>query len=251
MSQNILKLKMHFIHLFLIMTLLWSESAISEVQPKSGAQQITVTEIIYQQEEPGLEPYKSRILLGDRQLRLDDGNDRGDFVLFDLNSHEIHGFNHEDQSHLIMKPLPFSEIDFNLEFTVEKKILLDAPKIQGITPVEYSYFADHKLCKQSVNVKGFLPAVRRALLDYEQTIVEQNKQTLSGIPASIRSSCYMANNYLHASDYLLEGFPLFVKDDQGREKKLLSFQQLTKPAEIMQQPENYEIYYPNSANLNN
>ena len=97
----------------------------------------------------------------------------------------------------------------------------------------------------------FLPEVTLTLIDYEQAIVQQNNQTLSRIPNNVRSSCYMANNYLHASDYLKVGFPLFVSDDQGRQKKLLGFRQLKKHHSIMLQPEGYSVYYPNSANLKN
>jgi len=216
-----------------------------------ASNELKLTEVVFEKSEPGLQPFISRLLLGKHFLRLDDGYDSGDFILFDRKTHVIHSFNHEDRSHLVMKSLSSKAVEFKLDFKIGRKKLVDAPKVGGVVPVQHNFFADNKLCKKSVNVAGFLPEVTRVLTDYEQAIVEQNKQTLPQIPASIRSSCYMANNYLHSSDYLKAGFPLFVIDDLGRQKKLLSFRQVTKQKMIMQQPEGYSLYYPNSSNLNN
>lgn len=210
---------------------------------------LTLTEVIFNEVEPGLEPYRSRILLNEQLMRLDGNNDQGDFILYDRKSREIHSFNHQDKTHLIMKPLQTPMPDVMLDFQVAKKILVDAPKINGQVPVEIKFYADTHLCKKSINVPNFLPEVTIALINYQQALVEQNIQTLPRIPASMRSSCYMANNYLHASDYLKVGFPVHVIDDQGRQKKLLSFRQVIKPGSLFQQPEGYQSYYPNPSNL--
>ena len=225
-------------------------SALSTLQAASSDNDdLIVTEIIFEKIEPGLEPFRSRLLLSEHVLRLDDGNDQGDFILFDRSTHEIHSFNHEDQSHMKMKSLTPESLDFKLNFKVESNPLRDAPKVNGVIPVQHQFFADAQLCKKSINVKGLLPELTQVLIDYEQVIVEQGKQTLSQVPAGVRSSCYMANNYLHASDYLKAGFPLFVVDDLGRQKKLLSFHQVTKNKSIMQHPAGYKLYYPNASNL--
>ena len=241
-----MKQKNRFVLTFLMLTM----QPVSVLQAQSISEDnVTLTEVIFAEMEPGIDPYKSRLLLNESFLRLDDGEDQGDFILFDRKSHEIHSFNHADRSHLVMKSLPPVKLEFTVDFKVEKKKLLDAPKVQGVVPQQHLYFADNQLCKTSFNAKGLLPELTQVLIDYEQAIVEQNKQTLSQIPASVRSSCYMANNYLHASYYLQDGFPLLVVDDQGRQKKLLSFDQVKKHPSIMQQPDGYSIYYPSLSNL--
>ncbi|MCK5663130.1 MAG: hypothetical protein KAI17_06570 [Thiotrichaceae bacterium] len=217
----------------------------------SSEKELDLMEIIFEEIEPGIEPFKSRLLLGEFFLRLDDGDDQGDFLLFEGKTHEVHSFNHEEQSHLIMKPLTAKALDFTVDFKVKQEKLLDAPKVNGTSAVQHLFFADGNLCKKSINVSGFLPEVTQVLIDYGQAIVQQNSQTLSRIPNNVRSSCYMANNYLFASDYLKVGFPLFVSDDQGRQKKLLGFRQLKKHRSIMFQPPGYSVYFPNSANLKN
>jgi len=215
----------------------------------AAGDKISVTEVLIAETEPGIGLYHSRLLLSDQFLRLDDGQDDGDYILFNRRSHEIHSINHEDQSHLIMKPISAKAIDFKLDFKVEQKAVKDAPSVGGIEPIQHQYFADTRLCKQSINVKGLLPQVTQALMDYEQALAAQNSQTLNRVPADMRSSCYMANNYLHASDYLTGGFPLFVMDDMGRQKKLEDFHQREVPASLFEPISGYKVYYPNAANL--
>ncbi len=210
---------------------------------------IKLTEVLFQEIEPGLDPFTTRLLLGEFSMRLDDGDDAGDYVLFNRQTHEIHSFNHEDKTQMVMKSLAYNKLDFILEYKVDAKKLVDAPRVNNQIPVQYSFYADNRLCKKTINVPGLLTEVTQVLLDYEQVIVEQNKQTLSEIPASIRSSCYMSNNYLHVSDYLKAGFPLFVIDDLGRQKKLLGFSQVIKDKSIMSQVAGYSLYYPNSSNI--
>jgi hypothetical protein len=219
------------------------------VAPVLAQSEVLVMEVVIQESEPGIGNFISRLLLSKDFLRLDDGKDEGDFTLFNRKSHEIHSFNHEDKSHLIMKPIAPRETGFKLDYKVTDKVLKDAPTVAGVAPMQHQYFADTHLCKQSINVKGLLPEVTQALIDYEQAIMAQNSQTYDRIPSSVRSSCYMANNYLHVSDYLQSGFPLFVRDDLGRQKQLMSFQQLAMPASLFQQIEGYTIFYPNEANL--
>lgn len=217
---------------------------------ESAQNELVLTEVVFEEVEAGLEPFKSRLLLAKNYLRLDDGDDRGDFILFDRHTHEIHSFNHEDRSHLVMKSLPVTALEFIIKFNQQSQPLLDAPKVNGVTPVQHHFFADQQLCKKSINVTGLLPELTQVLIEYESVIVEQNKQTLSQIPSSVRSSCYMANNYLHASDYLRAGFPLFVVDDQGRQKMLQTIRQVKMNQSIMQKPGGYSVYYPNASNLN-
>lgn len=212
----------------------------------AGAE-LQMDEVVFEEREPGLEPFRSRFLANESFLRLDDGTDMGDFVLYDRKTGQIHSFNREESTHLLIKPQQATKIDFDIDFRVEKRSLQDAPKIKGITAVEHQFFADATKCKHSVNVKGLLEDMARAMMEYEQALVEHAKKTLSRVPASMKKACYMANNYLHASDYLKVGFPLHVVDDEGRQKRLLSFQQVVKPASIVQFPEGYRVFYPDGS----
>ncbi len=206
--------------------------------------QLAMLEVIIEESEPGLDPYLSRYLLSEDFLRLDDGSDRSDFILFDRQTREIHSFNHEDRTHMLIVAKQAGAVDFKVDYKVYKKTLPDAPEINGNAPVEYQFFADAKKCKQVVSEKTLLPDLTQVLIDYEKVLAEQAKSTLSRIPDSIRTGCYMANNYLHVTDYLQGGFPLHVIDDRGRQKRLLTFRNLQKPSSILFFPAGYRVYSP-------
>ncbi len=205
---------------------------------------LQLKEVIFVESESGLEPFQTRLLLGDDYLRLDDGDDYGDFVLFDLKTHWIHSYNHEDRTHILVKPKIVEDITSDIHWYVERQELTDAPMLGGKIPIQHSFYANAQLCSQSMNAKGFLSEVSKVLIDYYRVLEDQNKQTVNHIPEAIKTDCYMANHYLFSTEYLKKGFPLYMVDYQGHEKKLLSYRDLEKPKIIMQHPENYSTYNP-------
>jgi hypothetical protein len=209
----------------------------------SAADRETLTQVMFAESESGIEDYPSRVLMNARYLRLDDGVDSGDYVLFDRNTREIHSFNHEDETHLRIVPSTSGRPEFDLDFSVGRRTLNDAPAVNGRQPVEHVFRANGQLCRKSVNVEGFLEELRRQLVAYEQTLVAQGLQTLERLPASLRTPCYMANHYLHATSHLDAGFPMYVEDYTGTKKRLISFSQVEKPTSLMGFVDGYRLYY--------
>ncbi len=218
-------------------------------RPLAAAERlIPMTELIFEESEPGVEPYRSRMLLSEDWLRLDDGSDGGDYILFDRKAREIHSFNRGDRTELVIPPRDIAPVDFTVEHRRSAQTLEDAPKIAGGTPVEHRFTADGKLCRRSINVSGFLPEFTAVMKDYEQLLAEQGKQTLPRIPADVRESCYMSNNFLYPVDYLEPGFPLFVINDQQRSRKLVGYREVELPEALMQPVKGYRRYAPPPAN---
>ncbi len=218
--------------------------------PSAAAEEgtIPVTELIFEESEPGVKPYRSRMLLSRDGLRLDDGSDDGDFILFDRNTREIHSFNRDDRTEMVIPPRQVAPVDFELRYEQSAQPLEDAPKVAGKTPVEHHYRADGKLCRRSVNAPGLLPEFTAVLRDYEQQLAEQGKQTLARMPADVRESCYMSNNLIHPVDYYEGGFPLFVIDDHQRSRRLVGYRETEVPQRRMQPLRGYRRYSPPSAN---
>ena len=209
------------------------------------ADQIKMLQVVFMESEPGIEAYSTRYLLGEHYLRLDDGTDQGDYILFDLKTRVIHSFNHEDQTHLKIEPREFKALDFKLDFNRQLTLMPQAPAIEGKTPVGYELKADGSTCKHVVSIKGLMPELIQVIRDYEWVLAEQAKTTLSRVPAAYQEPCYMANNYLFVDAYLEGGFPLQVIDYLGKQKKLISYETLLKSSEMMQFPEGYRVYQPN------
>mgnify|MGYP000019413978 FL=1 len=207
-----------------------------------AAQEIEVMQLRFEHSEPGVGVFQSRLLMNERYLRLDNGFDYDDFMLFDRRSRQIHSVNHESRLLVILQPSGPKPVEFEMDFRVEQKPLQDAPAIGGQKAMEYRFFADDELCKTSVNVAGMLPQVRQALIDYRQVRQDQDTHNIAQLPLELKTACYMANNILHSIDHLQPGFPIMVSDDQGRQQRLLDFKQVTKPAQIFELPEDYRNF---------
>lgn len=205
---------------------------------------LEVTEVIFEEHEPGAGSYITRMLLTGKMLRMDEGEDDGDFLLFNIEHLTIDSFNHDARSHLSVDPAQVAKIEFDLDFRIEKRVLNDAPEVIGVHPVEHQFLVDNELCKMSINVGGLLPDLRDALLAYERTLALQSLDSVSQLPSEMKTGCYMANNYLHTSAYLEPGFPLLVKDNLGRSKRLVSYRTRRVSKTLFLPVEGYRRYSP-------
>jgi len=211
--------------------------------PLSANDEVQLIEVIFAEVEVGTPEYRSRLLLGERYLRLDDGDDAGDYILFDRVSGEIHSFNHEDETHLHINPPPTDMPEFELDFSRSSQVLKEAPPINNQQPVEHVFTANGDECRKSVNVTGLMPEVLQQLKAYQQTLAAQAMQTVERVPAAMRKPCYMANNYLYPTAHLDVGFPLYVEDYDGSKQRLIGFSQVIKPTRLMQFSAGYRLYY--------
>jgi len=214
------------------------------------AKTISMTEVIFQQSETGLEPYLSRLLVNDKFIRLDDGENQGDFILFNRQQKTIQSVNYEEQNLLNINPPVQQKINLKLKFEVQQQDLPDAPAIAGNKPQQNLLLADNKLCQSVINVPGLLPQVQLAMIEYEMVIAAQNAVTLEFTPNEIKTGCYMATNILHRTRYLELGFPLQYQDYLGKTQRLVGYKQVDIPASILFAPESFTIYSPGEMQQN-
>jgi len=207
------------------------------------AAEIELTEVVFEEREPGVDPYITRLLVNKRYLRLDGGQDDGDYVLFDRVKGEIHNFNREERSEILIQRRPVPAASVKVDFVVEQVPLKDAPAINGIGAVAHRFFADGQLCSSSVNFNGLLPEVVTAWRQYKRLLQQHNLQTIEQIPQEVKTPCYLANNYLHGNAYLRAGFPVHVEGLGGRSKSLLNFRQVNKPAGLLSRLPDFEVVY--------
>lgn len=205
---------------------------------------IPMTEVLFEEVEPGLEPYTTRVLVNQRYLRLDDGDDEGDFTLFDRVKGEIHNYNRGERSEILIQRGAEVDLDVKIRFSIQRKALTDAPRINNLTAIEHRFTAQGELCKSSVNFAGLLPDVVRALRQYQYVLMQQNRKTFEEIPEQVKTPCYLANNYLYQDAYLKAGFPVHVVDEQGREQRLLEFATVKKPSSVFEPLRDYRVFSP-------
>lgn len=169
-----------------------------------------MTELRYQDQDPGSEPYMTRILITERFLRLDGGHDKGDFVLFDRKSRHVVNVLHDQKILMRMhnRPLPDTR---PLSYKVEEKV---SPVNQRTIRVQL--FADEKLCSETVSDQAMLPGAAKAMAEYKNALAYTQLQTYLNTPAELRQPCDLVHHVWESGRSLAYGLPIEERDYAGR-----------------------------------
>lgn len=222
-------------------------AAVAAIALSSAAAQASAVEsvmLLYQAHEPGIDPYPSRILVTDRYMRMDDGVDEGDYVLFDRQSRLISSVTHNDQT---VFEIPAREISLKPPVALEKRSeqgeVGKAPKIDGKTPQQHSLYVNDILCYNVVAVPGLMADVVKSLRDFRQVLAGEHARALPSIPADMQEPCDLALHTFHPGWLLQFGLPIQEWDEAGRGQMLMDYQLAYEvDVKLFKLPENYRHY---------
>jgi hypothetical protein len=204
--------------------------------------------LTYEEQEAGVEAYPVRILVVPGYLRMDDGHDHDDFILFDRTSRTIFSINHEDREILVIEhsspgdglaPLP------DLHLGIEKTAAENVPLVAGKTPEIYRFTAAGEICLEAVVVPGLLPPAVQALGEYGRLLAGRQRSTLDNTPEEFRTPCYLSR-YVFAPDRQLEkGLPIQEWDNSGYRRTLTDFRDnVPVDPELFKLPAGYTRHTP-------
>ncbi len=216
---------------------------------------IISTLLYFEEKEPGLEPGIIRFIANDRYLRIDDGKDKDDFILFDQAQGIVFNITHTDRSVLEIKPfkkqLPASIQKKLMSLKLNEEKLGDAnlPSIAGMQPQSFKLLANGKVCTEVSSVKGLLKDVVTILYQYQRILSNNNRNNLSNMPTEFISDCMLANDVLGASRYLDYGLPIVWSKENGSQRFLMDYKKNQKMQSILFIiPEKYAHYSPAQLN---
>ncbi len=200
-----------------------------------SVQAADMIELRYQDQDPGDAPYLTRVLITDRYLRLDDGNDNADFVLLERKAKMLTNVLHSQNSltRLPKRPLPKARAP---EYKLEEKVTLVRP---GTTRVQISL--DGKLCSEMVAAEKFLPEATKALAEYKSALAYTQWQTYQNTPADMRQHCDLVNHVWNTDRALAYGLPLEERDDTGRTRQLIASGRKPVNAQLFKLPKHYTL----------
>lgn len=209
--------------------------------PVLAADRGTVVE--FNETEPGMAPYKTRLIVTARYLRFDDGRDEGDFLLFDRSRHAIFNTNSIDKSILVIRD---KKIELPKKKDWRHDIGSDDEKVPAIgdKPVKHMVLlTNNKVCYDLYAAKDLLPEVTTALAEYRRVLSIQHAEILIDMPGIERGVCDLANNIYLPDRHLLYGFPVRIRDHDGRGKQLAGYQEnVDLKATLFKLPENYKEF---------
>lgn len=212
--------------------------------PLSRTQADTV--LWFVEQEPGVAPYKTRMIVNAHFIRMDDGQDRGDFLLFDRKLKRIYNTNSLDKTILVINNRKTRVTASPLKLVHEhKQEKLNAPPIGEFIVRRHLFYTNGQLCMEVFAADGLLPDVQQALREYRQVLAGEHLSVVVYTPVDQLRACDLANNIFTADRHLQYGFPVNQREPDGRLRELLNFKTDQKTAaSLFELPKGYQHFTP-------
>jgi hypothetical protein len=182
---------------------------------------VNTTALWFIEQEPRTEPYRTRMLVTDDYLRIDDGEGTGDFVLYARRERAIYNVTSGDRLVLVIREAAAGAPPTLRHETVREKD--EAPQVGGHAVVHYRLMTGGKVCHDLYAAAGLLPQAVEALREFISVLASDQAARLAGLPREVLTPCYLANNAYAATRYLDYGLPVRRADHDGRVSELVDY----------------------------
>lgn len=201
--------------------------------------------LLYEMTEPGVEATPARYLITPEYLRLDDGKDTGDYVLYDRKARVIYNVVHRDRTigEIHWRPVaqpPPEPLELN-----EKELPLgaEAPRVGGREVQWRQLYAGERLCMDALVVPGLMPDAVATMAAMQQVLAGEHAAMIPHIPADVRDTCDLAINVYSPGWPLRFGLPIEQQEYNGRRWSLRDFRaDVETSAALFTLPPNYRRF---------
>ncbi len=211
--------------------------------PVCAMAEVSATVLWYVEQETGTGPYKVRYIVSEDFIRSDNGNDNGDFMLYERRNHRISSVTREEHRVLQIDGAgSVPAVPDGLEMEVRQSVDREAPTIAGKRPLKVQLMAGDQLCYMATVLPGLLPDAREALLEFNRALAVQQVRLIDNTPEEFRTPCFLLR-YLYATDFfLVHGLPLLDLDGQGDRRELVDYESGVKfDDSLFVVPDDYEV----------
>ncbi len=184
----------------------------------------TDTLVLFMEQESGVEPFQTRMIVTKDFLRIDDGKDSNSFVLFDRNKKIVYSTIPDEERVMAVheKKLKKGQVfkpPFPLTHSVkEMPEMKDVPEIDGEKAKHYQLITNDQACYDVVVIKGLMPHVVKALTEFYKHMATDSMVTFNNMPADLHDACDMTLTTFKPTRQFEFGFPIqeFGKRDYSR-----------------------------------
>jgi len=183
-----------------------------------------------------------RMMITDQFLRIDEGPNSEDFILFDRRSKSIFNVVQEDKSILTIKPVEKDiEPPFPLRWIIESQTsqaLMRSQNNNDATATHYLYYLNEEPCYNLVTINNQLVETLDAMREYNQVLGNELKSNYHHMEGQ---QCHEAINIFDPNIRLQYGFPLREWSVYGYQRFLVDFKKdIIFPASLFELPKNYQ-----------
>jgi hypothetical protein len=199
--------------------------------------------LMYQESEPGMDPYMTRVLVNKQYMRLDEGADQSNFTLYDRQKNIIYTISHENRTVMQVMPVK-SDNKIDRKLTLDARRLEDSslPAIEGVQPVHYQLQVNEKSCADVYVIKGLHEEAVLAMAEFKRVLASIHLGNINNTPADMQDDCFLAHHVLYPSRSMQFGFPILEQSADGVSRLLVDFNRdhKTTPG-IYELPQEYRM----------
>lgn len=200
----------------------------------------TATVLQYEEQESDTDRYQTRLIVTSRYLRIDDGSDARDFLLFDRQDKTIYSVSAADGSVLVIKHTAGATRAPALQKHEVVEERDSAPDVGGKKVRHYRLLTDSRQCYDLYAVDGLLPQAVAAWREYRESLAAEQARTLAWTPKEMQTPCPVANNISAPGRLLAHGLPVRYVETNGKTGQLVDYQSDVKvDAAMFQLPAEY------------
>lgn len=206
------------------------------------AKDITSRVFYYDEVEQGAGTQTMRYIVNKNYIRIDNGDDNADFILFDVKQKMIHSINHEDRTILKIENRQWESPKFDFNVSSQLKKMQNVPKISDKQVFSYLVKADDIICTQVSIIKGMFAEDMQVLYQYQQVLSGQQVATLKNTPKELHTPCFLIDQVYHSGDYYKQGLPVHISYSRGYEKFLKDYKEGDFNTQLFVKPKGYSEY---------
>lgn len=191
-----------------------------------------MTEIRYEDMEPGERPYLSRILVHGDWLRLDYGHDTGEYILFNPVSRHLYQVSPEVRRILEIPVLEVRDV-----WPGDWQLVVEEGGSKANRTLRVSLHGQTCIESRSADL---LPREVAMLAAFRQALAGNQARTWQATPDDVRDPCVLAVEVREAGIEYRQGLPLMIRYGDGRQRRYLGHGTLPLRPELFQLPGEYE-----------
>ncbi|TCV90465.1 hypothetical protein [Sulfurirhabdus autotrophica] len=193
-------------------------------------------ELNYLDQEKGTPAVPMRILITDQFMRIDDGNNKSDFLLLDRQEKRIFNVTH-DRQEILKIDAGVVTMQKPAKWVVREEVT-DLPK-QGKGAKKVNIFVNDTMCMQITAVEGFLPDAVSALRRYNETLAQVQAQTFMATPPELQNDCDLAQTVFEFGRELKYGLPLEATYHSGNTRRMVGYHMINMDSQLFTLPKQY------------
>ncbi|MHB1187494.1 hypothetical protein [Thiobacillus sp.] len=198
-----------------------------------GASTVHAADMIslrYVDQDPGAPPYQTRILVTPDFMRMDEGNDDGDFVLLDRRQQKVINVMHGNRLAMVFTPGPLPPKPAGW------KPVLD---VQAAAPGtrRFSLSVKGVVCSEGVAALRAAPDAARAMAELKAILAAMQYRVWKDAPSEVQHDCDLANQVWESGATLKLGLPLEEREFTGRTRQFESESKQPLQPELFRVPD--------------